>query len=89
MLRSSGGFLTIARNNLIKLTNNGETKNRAHDLQIVRANETLKMSHGGSSHRQASGTNRPSKAKDTATRRVTRRLNSISNQTTFKLKILI
>ena len=35
------------RNNLIKLVHNGETKKRAHDSQIVRDNETLKLSHDG------------------------------------------
>ena len=52
MLSSHGGFLTIVmyqqwRNNLIKLTHYGGTKKRAHDSQIVRAKENLKLSHGG------------------------------------------
>ena len=34
----------------------------AHDSQIVRAKENLKLSHGGSSYRKASGTNPPIKA---------------------------
>ena len=32
---------------LIKLTHHDETKERAHDSQIVRAKENLKLSHGG------------------------------------------
>ena len=35
MFSSHRGFLTIARNNLIKLTHYDETKNMAHDSQIV------------------------------------------------------
>ena len=38
-------------NTLIKLTLHDETKKRAHDSQIVRAKENLKVSHGGSSYR--------------------------------------
>ena len=34
----------------------------AHDSQIVRANENLKLSHGRSSYSQQSGTNPPIKA---------------------------
>ena len=34
----------------------------AHDAQIVRAKEKLKLSYGGSSYRSASGTNPPIKA---------------------------
>ena len=34
----------------------------AHDSQIVRAKENLKSSHGGSSQRQAPGTNPRTKA---------------------------
>ena len=49
-------------NTLIKLTLHDETKKRAHDSQIVRAKENLKLSHGGSSYRKASGTNPPIKA---------------------------
>ena len=41
----------IMENNLIKLTLHDETKKRAHDSQIVRAKENLKLSHGGSSYR--------------------------------------
>ena len=37
--------------NQIKLTHHDETKKRAYDLQIVRAKENLKLSHGGSSYR--------------------------------------
>ena len=32
---------------------------RAHDSQIVRAKEKFKLSHGGPSYNQASGTNPP------------------------------
>ena len=49
------------RNNLINLTRYDETKKRAHDSQIVRAKENLKLSHGGPSYNQASGTNPPIK----------------------------
>ena len=41
----------IMENTLIKLTHHDETKKRAHDSQIVRAKENLKLSHGGSSYR--------------------------------------
>ena len=45
MLSSYGGFQGIAmyhhRNNLIKLTHYDETKKRAHDSQIVRAEDNL------------------------------------------------
>ena len=44
----------IMENTLIKLTLHDETKKRAHDSQIVRAKENLKLSHGGSSYRWAS-----------------------------------
>ena len=49
-----GGHLTNAmyhhgKNTLIKLLHHDVTKN--HDLQIVRAKENLKLSHGGSSYR--------------------------------------
>ena len=40
----------IMENTLIKLTLHDETKKRAHDSQIVRAKENLKLSHGGSSY---------------------------------------
>ena len=49
-------------NTLIILTLHDETKKRAHDSQKVRAKENLKLSHGGSSYRYASGTNPPIKA---------------------------
>ena len=52
----------IMENTLIKLTLHDETKKRAHDSQIVRAKENLKLSHDGSSYRLASGTNAPIKA---------------------------
>ena len=34
-----------------QITHHDETKKLAHDSQIVRAKENLKMSHGGSSYR--------------------------------------
>ena len=34
-----------------QFNNHHETKKRAHDSQIVRAKENLKLSHGGSSYR--------------------------------------
>ena len=40
-----------------KKTQNDETKKRAHDSQIVRSKENLKLIYGGPSQRQASGTN--------------------------------
>ena len=39
-----------------------ETEKRAYDSQIARAKENLKLSHGGPSYSQASGTNAPIKA---------------------------
>ena len=56
MFSSHGGHLTKAlyhhgKNTLIKLLHHDETKKRAHDSQIVRAKENLKLSHGGSSYR--------------------------------------
>ena len=45
------------RNNLIKITHYDETMKRANDSQIVRANKNLKLSYGGPSQGQASGTN--------------------------------
>ena len=41
----------------MKLKHYDETKKRAHDSQIVRAKENLKLSYGGASQRQVSGTN--------------------------------
>ena len=43
--------------NQIKLTHYDEIKNVANDSHIVRAKENLKLSHGGPSQRQVSGTN--------------------------------
>ena len=43
-------------------TTHHDEKKRAHDSQTVRAKENPKPTHGGSSHRQASGTNPPTKA---------------------------
>ena len=42
--------------------NYSDTKKRAHDSQIVRAKENLKLSYGRSSQRQALGTNQRNKA---------------------------
>ena len=44
----------IMEKTLIKLTHHNETKKRAHDSQIVRAEEKIKLSHGGSSYIKAS-----------------------------------
>ena len=49
------------RNNLIKLTHYNETNKRAHDSQIDRAEETLKVCYDVPSQRQALGTNQPMK----------------------------
>ena len=46
----------------IKSTRYDGTKRRAHDTQVVRAKENLKLSYGGPSQRQASGTNQRIKA---------------------------
>ena len=43
-------------------TNYDDTKKRAHDSQIVRAKENLKLSYGGPSQRQTSGSNKRIKA---------------------------
>ena len=42
---------------MIKITHYDETEKRAKESQIVRANENLKLSHGGPSYCQASDTN--------------------------------
>ena len=44
-------------NNIIKLTHYDKTEKKAHDSQIVRAQENLNLSHGGPSYSQVSGTN--------------------------------
>ena len=52
MFSSHGGFLSDAmllisqRNNLIKLTHYVEAKKMAHDSQISRAKESLKLNYG-------------------------------------------
>ena len=56
IISSHGGHLTNAmyhhgKNILINILHHDETKKRAHDSQIVRAKENLKLSHGGSSYR--------------------------------------
>ena len=45
-----------------QLTHYDDTKKRAHYSQIVRAKENIKLSYGGPSQRQASGTNQQIKA---------------------------
>ena len=50
IVSSHGRLLTIAMyhgETLIKLTHYDKTKKKAHDSQIVRAKENLKLSHGG------------------------------------------
>ena len=42
---SRGGFLTSQRKNIVKLTHYGEAKKMAHDSQMDRAKETLKLNH--------------------------------------------
>ena len=42
--------------------NYGDTKKMAHDSQIVRAKENLKLSYGGPNQRQTLGTNQRIKA---------------------------
>ena len=54
--------ISSERNIQIKLTHYDDKKKRAHDSQIVRAKENLKLSFGRSSQRQASGTNQRIKA---------------------------
>ena len=41
----------------MKLAHYDETKKRAHDTERVKAKYNLKLSYGGPSRRQASGTN--------------------------------
>ena len=67
LFNSQEGFLANAmhqhrKNNLVKLTNYEETKKRACDSQIVRAKENFKLSYGGPSQGQTSGTNQQIKA---------------------------
>ena len=52
----------IAKLEVHKIQNKEQTQKWAHDSQIVRAKENLKLSHGEPSQRQASGTNQPNKA---------------------------
>ena len=47
-------YVSSQRINIIKSTHYDETRKRAHDLQIVRAKETLNLIHGGHGKRQAS-----------------------------------
>ena len=67
LFSSYGGFLTNSmyhHRETIKLNWHAydDTKKRAHDWQIVRAKENLKLSFGGPSQRQTSGTNQRIKA---------------------------
>ena len=66
MLSLHGRFLTIAMSHHRRQFNliNALWWNRkmAHNSQIVKAKENLKLSDGGPSYSQASGTNRPIKA---------------------------
>ena len=54
--------IIMEKHSKIILTHHDETKKRAHDSQIVRAKENLKLSHGGSSYGYASGLNSTIKA---------------------------
>ena len=45
------------RDNLIRLSQDDETKKKAHDKQVVLAKENLKLSYVGPNQRQTSGTN--------------------------------
>ena len=56
------GDSASSKRQALKLTHYDEKEKRAHDSQIVRAKENLKLSHGGPSYSQASGTNPPIKA---------------------------
>ena len=49
--------VSTQRNKLIKLTHYDGTKKKAHDSQIVRAKENLKLCHARTSQRRASDTN--------------------------------
>ena len=63
MFSSHGGSLSNAvyhQRETIK-SNYDDTKKRAHDSQIVRAKENLKLSYDGPGQRQASGTNQRSR----------------------------
>ena len=67
MFTSLEGFLyqcnaSSQRNNLIKLTHYDGTKKGAHDSQIVRAKENLKLTYGWPRQRQASGINQQIKS---------------------------
>ena len=55
LFNSHGSFLTYAIYHHI--THYDETNKRAHDSQIARAKEYLKLSHGRPSQTQSSGTN--------------------------------
>ena len=53
---------SLRETELIKLTRYDETEKKAHDSQIVRAEENLKLSHVGPNYEQTPGTNLPIKA---------------------------
>ena len=53
-LNSHGGFHNFCNAYHRETTKYDETKKRDHDLQMVRAKENIKVSHGGPSKRQAS-----------------------------------
>ena len=46
LFSSRGGFLTSQRKNLIKLKHYGRAKKMAHDSQIDKVKETIKLNHG-------------------------------------------
>ena len=50
------------RETIKSLTHYDDSKKRAHDSQIVRAKENLKLSYGGPSQRHALGNNQRIKA---------------------------
>ena len=62
LFSSHGGFLTNPMYHRSTLAHYDETKRRTSDSQISKANENLKLSHGGPSQRQVSGINQPIKA---------------------------
>ena len=65
MLSSHGRLLTNAMyhdKEIIKVTHYDGTKKMAQNSQIVRAKENIKLSYGGPSKRQTSGTNQRIKA---------------------------
>ena len=55
-------IVSSLRNNIIKLTHCDEAEKMAQGYKIVRAEENLKLIHGGPCYSQASGTNPQIKA---------------------------